>query len=497
MWRRLGVTAAFAVPAVAFRLTGTELPPGITVLVYGAGVVASAVLLSWAAEAAQVDISGSLAIAILALIAVLPEYAVDLYFAYTAGSDPAYTQYAAANMTGSNRLLIGIGWPLVAFVGFWAMRRARRRGGETGEAGEDRARMPETTAGARSADGAEQPTARPASAVGADMLDTTAGARSADGAEQPTARRATTAGVGSPTAGSASTAGFGLRVLGLRVFGRHREPVIVLPPRNRVELAFLAIASAYAFLIPLTRSIAWYDAVVLLALFGAYLWRVTREAHEEPELIGVAADIARLPRRPRRALVTGLFVAAAAIVVMAAEPFANGLIQTGETLGIDKFLLVQWLAPLSSEAPELIVATIFAWRLHAAQGLGMLLSAKVNQWTLLVGSLWIAYSLGGGGGAPLPLDERQTEEFLLTSAQALLAFAVLADLRFGLREAAAIFVLFVLQFPFPTTDVRLVFSAIYIVVAIALLVRRRGSLPPIFASLWRWERTTETDEAPV
>jgi cation:H+ antiporter len=407
MWRRLGLTAMFALPAILARLTGTELPPGITVLVYGAGVVASAVLLSWAAEAAQVDISGSLAIAILALIAVLPEYAVDLYFSFTAGSNPAYAQFAAANMTGSNRLLIGIGWPLVAFVGFWAMRRARRRDAGSGESS-------------------------PAIADG-------------------------------------------------------RRLVIVLPPRNRVELAFLAVASAYAFLIPMTRSIAWYDAVVLLALFGAYLWRVTREGRGEPELIGVAADIALLPQRQRRLLVTGLFVAAAAIVVMAAKPFADGLVQTGETLGIDQFLLVQWLAPLSSEAPELIVATIFAWRLHAADGLGMLLSAKVNQWTLLVGSLWVAYTLGGGGGAPLPLDDRQTEEFLLTSAQALLAFAVLADLRFGLWEAAAIFGLFVLQFPFPTTDVRLVFSAVYIVVAIALLVRKRRYLPGIIASIGRWE----------
>ncbi|HEY5628839.1 MAG TPA: hypothetical protein VIR16_04950, partial [Candidatus Limnocylindrales bacterium] len=280
MWRRLGLTAMFALPAIAARLTGTELPPGVTVVVYGAGVVASAVLLSWAAEAAQVDISGSLAIAILALIAVLPEYAVDLYFSFTAGGNPTYTQFAAANMTGSNRLLIGIGWPVVAFVGFWALRRARRRGaGEPAEA---------------------------------------------------TARRS-------------------------------RQPAVVLPPRNRVELAFLAVASAYAFLIPLTRSIAWYDAVVLLALFAAYLFRVTREGRGEPELIGVAADIALLPQGQRRALVTGLFVAAAAIVVMAAKPFADGLVATGETLGIDQFLLVQWLAPLSSEAPELIVATIFAW----------------------------------------------------------------------------------------------------------------------------------------
>lgn len=173
---------------------------------------------------------------------------------------------------------------------------------------------------------------------------------------------------------------------------------------------------------------------------------------------------------------------------MAAKPFADGLVETGATLGIDQFLLVQWLAPLSSEAPELIVATIFAWRLHAADGLGMLLSAKVNQWTLLVGSLWVAYTLGGGAGAPLPLDDRQTEEFLLTSAQALLAFGVLADLRFGLWEAAAIFGLFILQFPFPNTQVRLVLSAIYMVVAIALLVRKRGYLPAIFASLGRWER---------
>jgi cation:H+ antiporter len=408
MWRKLGLTAVFALPAIVLRLTGSEIPPGLTVLVYGAGVVASAVLLSWAAEAAQVDISGSLAIAILALIAVLPEYAVDLYFSYTAGGDPTYTQFAAANMTGSNRLLIGIGWPVVAFVGFWALRRARRRG--VAESG-----------------------TRPLVAA-------------------------------------------------------RREPAVILPPRNRVELAFLAVASAYAFLIPMTRSIAWYDAVVLLALFGAYLWRVTREGRGEPELIGLAADIALLPERQRRALVTGLFVAAAAIVVMAAKPFADGLVATGETLRIDQFLLVQWLAPLSSEAPELIVATIFAWRLHAADGLGMLLSAKVNQWTLLVGSLWVAYTLGGGAGAPLPLDDRQTEEFLLTSAQALLAFAVLADLRFGLWEAAAILGLFVLQFPFPTTDVRLVFSAVYIAVALGLLVRKRGHLPGIFASIWRWER---------
>ena len=60
----------------------------------------------------------ALAIALLALIAVLPEYAVDLYYAYRSGSDPSYLHFAAANMTGSNRLLLGFGWPLVVVVAF-------------------------------------------------------------------------------------------------------------------------------------------------------------------------------------------------------------------------------------------------------------------------------------------------------------------------------------------------------------------------------------------
>jgi len=131
MWRKLALAFAVAVPAVALRLAGVHLPPLLAILIFGAGVVTTAVILSWAAEAAQVDISSAAAIAILAVVAVLPESADDLYFASTAGSDPDYTKFAAANMTGSNRLLLGIGWPLVTFVGIWALRRRRAAPGET------------------------------------------------------------------------------------------------------------------------------------------------------------------------------------------------------------------------------------------------------------------------------------------------------------------------------------------------------------------------------
>ena len=86
-------------------------------------VVAASFVLAWAAEAAQVDISSGLAVALLAVIAVLPEYAVDLYFAYRAGERPEYVQYAAANMTGSNRLLLGLGWSVVVLISLFLASR--------------------------------------------------------------------------------------------------------------------------------------------------------------------------------------------------------------------------------------------------------------------------------------------------------------------------------------------------------------------------------------
>src|SRR5690606_15662863 len=89
--------------------------------------VAAAFILLWAGEAAQVDVASGLAVAALAVIAVLPEYAVDLYFAFVAGSQPEYAQYAAANMTGSNRLLLGLGWPAIVLAAFLAYRFAKDR----------------------------------------------------------------------------------------------------------------------------------------------------------------------------------------------------------------------------------------------------------------------------------------------------------------------------------------------------------------------------------
>ena len=103
---------------------GADLSDPIKAVAYGIAIVGAAFLLSWAAEVVQLDFSQGLALALLALIAILPEYVVDATYAYLAAEDPAYAGYAVANMTGANRLLIGIAWPMVIAIGWLRFRRS-------------------------------------------------------------------------------------------------------------------------------------------------------------------------------------------------------------------------------------------------------------------------------------------------------------------------------------------------------------------------------------
>ena len=385
---RVGVAVASALPAIVVRSMGVELPSVAAMVVFGAAVLASVALLMWAAEVVRVDVPGTVALALLALVAVLPEYAIDIYFAYRAGSHPEYAAFAAANMTGANRLLIGVAWPLLLLFAIWAVRRRRLPGDRN---------------------------------------------------------------------------------------------AVRLRPHRRIEIFFLAVATVYALVIPLTRRLAWYDTVVLGGLYVLYLWRIRRVEHAEENLVGVAATLADRPGNRRRLTAGLLFVSAAVVILAAAEPFGESLIAAGASLGIDEFLLVQWLAPLASEAPEVIVAVAFALRGRADDGLGALLAAKLNQWTLLIACLPVAFLLGGGEVAGLPLDARQVEELVLTAAQTVLGIAVLVDLRITRLEAALLFGLFAVQFAFPTPAIRYLVAAVYVILAIGLLVRQRQHLPALVA----------------
>ena len=79
-------------------------------------ILLSAFIIAWGAEAAQFLMSQGLALAILAWLQTLPEFAVEAVIAWEAGKDPTKTHLAIANFTGSLRLLVGLGWPMIYFV---------------------------------------------------------------------------------------------------------------------------------------------------------------------------------------------------------------------------------------------------------------------------------------------------------------------------------------------------------------------------------------------
>lgn len=354
----------------------------VETLVFGLGIVSAAFLLTWTAEAAERDVPRTLALAGLALIAVLPEYAVDMLFAWKAGQDPSYASYATANMTGGNRLLVGLGWSMV--VAIFAFRT--------------------------------------------------------------------------------------------------KQSVLKLATVHRNEVGILAIATIYSFIIPFRGGITLLDAAFLVSLFGVYVYLASRgEVEEESSLVGPAEHIANLPTVNRRIVLLLMFFYAGAAILIAAEPFAEGLIESGVELGIDEYQLVQWVAPLASEFPEFLVAGLLAWRMRADAALGALVSSKVNQWTLLIGCLPIAYAISSGTINPLPTDQRQTEEILLTAAQSLLAVVLLINLRMSTLEGGMLAVLFFAQFLTPHSLVpRDAFSVMYIVLAALFMVRQLLQMRPYF-----------------
>ncbi len=79
-------------------------------------ILLSAFLVAWAAEAAQFLISQGLALAILAWLQTLPEFAVEAVIAWEAGANPSRSHLAIANLTGAIRLLLGLGWPMIYYV---------------------------------------------------------------------------------------------------------------------------------------------------------------------------------------------------------------------------------------------------------------------------------------------------------------------------------------------------------------------------------------------
>src|SRR5512143_2328344 len=81
-------------------------------------ILLAAMLIAWAAESAQFFIAQGFALAILAWLQTLPEFAVEFVLAWNQRVD-----LLLANLTGALRLLTGLGWPMIYFVAAFFYRR--------------------------------------------------------------------------------------------------------------------------------------------------------------------------------------------------------------------------------------------------------------------------------------------------------------------------------------------------------------------------------------
>lgn len=397
-WLLVAGMCLIGLPGLVLRFASIHPEPIIGAAIFGVGILAAAFLLSWAAEASEVDISQGLALALIALIAVLPEYAVDAVLAWKAGADPAEAEkgLAIANMTGGNRLLIGLAWPLVFGIFFYRSR---------------------------------------------------------------------------------------LREL---VVDRHRS----------LEIAFLAVATIYVIFIPLRSHVTLVDTIVLVTMFVLYVFLTGRLTSDEEEvLVGPARTIGHLPKRRRRVTIILALLFSAGVIFASAEPFAESLGEIGRKFGLSEFLLIQWLAPLASETPEVLIACLLAWRGKAAKGMGVLISSKVNQWTLLIGTLPLVFAFSSGDWAwtgGLPLDDRQREEIFLTAAQSAFAIAVFANLKMGFKEAAALFILFASQLFITNENVRVWYAGGYSLLCVILLIAGWRDVRSTALTAWQLVRGGET-----
>ncbi|MFC4987312.1 sodium:calcium antiporter [Saliphagus infecundisoli] len=421
---------------------GENIAPLTTVIVAGLAVLGAAFLLAWGAETAEKDVPRAFAIAVLAVLAVAPEYAVDALYAWNAGALEGTAEgmdnanLAVANMTGANRILIGIGWAAIAL---FTVYRARTH---------------------------TDPAVERRSGVLAD--------------------------------------------------------VVTLDRDLAVEITFLLAATLFAFLVPLSGAtlsgggpvggIGLLDTLVLVGLYVMYLAIIIRGDVDEEEVhVGVPAYLQSWSKGPRIASVLFLFAFSGVLIFIAVEPFATGLEELGLQYGIPEFFMIQWLAPLASESPELIVVAYLVNKARSTAGFNALISSKLNQWTLLIGTLAVVYSIAAGHLGGLPFDQKQIAEIWITAAQSFFAIALLTNFEISMREAVGLLVLFLSQVgiefaiiqtvsePQATAlsiDVLYAYTAIYLIIGAWLFYTRREALRDLLSrTMGSIRKTTRSGSA--
>jgi cation:H+ antiporter len=385
-------------------------------------VVSATLLIAWATEVAAFFMSRGLALAILALLQVAPEFAVEAVLAKNAALDDSQLKFVTANFTGANRLLVGAALPVIFLIG----RRVLTKQG----------RWP----------------------------------------------------------------GF-----------------LQIQPHHAVEILALTIPSVYSLVWVIRGGLGLLDTVVLVAMFGAYLWMLSRmppAEEEEVELLrGVPKRVMDTGNRSfQRNFAIGAFVIGGAILLFSAEPFVHGMQEIGIYVHISSYLLLQWVAPLLSEFPEFFTVIYWSRQARVEQAFMNIIAAKINQWTLLIAMIPLVYAIThivkGLGDFTIEFDGSQRVEILLTTVQGLFAATCLFKFRFLRWEAYALLGLWLFQLFDPVFDpylqwmpslfgatneaghhiiVREYTSIVFVALIAFELVRyrRENRLFPHFADMWR------------
>jgi len=315
-------------------------------------ILFSAILIAWAAESAQFFVAQGIALAMLAWLQTLPEFAVEAVLAWK-----QQAPLLMANLTGSLRLLTGLGWPMIY-----------------------------------------------------------------------------------------ATAAFFHR----RKYGRPLNK-IRLSQEHCVEVTALAVALVYMFIVWLKSTLTLWDAVILILIYCAYMYVLTRIPPQGEEGID---QLDRVPRfvvksapRLRNLLILLLFAAGGGLIYFCAEPFLGSLLAVSAILGIPSFVFVQWVAPFVSEFPEKVSAFHWARTIdRAPMALMNMVSSNINQWTLLPALLPVIFSLSVGHATGIPFDGQQELELLMTIGQSAIGLMFLMNMEMEWWEASTLFSLWFLQF---------------------------------------------------
>ena len=320
-------------------------------------ILFASVLIAWGAESAQFFVAQGFALAILAWLQTLPEFAVEAVLAWHQAS-----ALLLANLSGALRLLVGLAWPVIYATAAVSHRKRTRSAMKR----------------------------------------------------------------------------------------------IDLHPTHSVEVIGLILPIAYALFVWWKGTLHVYDAVVLIAIYAAYLFLLTKLPPEEHEAIDdlerIPRAIATAPRVTRNSAISICFLVGGVLIYFTAEPFLGSLIALAAAIGMPTFIVVQWLAPVVSEFPELASTFYFARQEEKApMALMNIVSSNVNQWTLLIAMLPIVFSLGAGRVTGIHFNPEQEAELLLTVAQSFVALMFLLNMKFEWWEASLLLLLYLTQAVFANT----------------------------------------------